>query len=376
MHDVISPDEFNRLVGLLYEGPLENVPWQSFMEALRDLLDAKYCTLILRSPSPDDLGLTINVGPTEAKAVAAYSEYYYSIDPFVGLPRNKVVTIQEFMTLDGWVQSEFYQQFNQPFDILHILGADLRTADGVESRLRLCRARHQEDFDTRAKAICELMLPHLERSIQLHHRINRIESERNVYAGAVDQLAVGAIILDEKGKVLETSQVARNLLDAQDGIRLKYGILHVGTNTDTAELRRMIAESLRAQGRAEPTLVKALRIARPSGRTDLGIVVRSIPPSEWSEGKSCPAAVIFISDPEQEAQAPQEVVRQLFGLTPAETSLALLLANGLTLQEASEDLDISRNTARAHLRSIFSKTGVTRQTMLVRLILKSVASLG
>ncbi|MFK0573079.1 helix-turn-helix transcriptional regulator [Endozoicomonas sp.] len=50
--------------------------------------------------------------------------------------------------------------------------------------------------------------------------------------------------------------------------------------------------------------------------------------------------------------------------------------NGLTLDEASETLFISRNTARVHLRSIFSKTGVTRQTMLVRLILKSVAPLG
>ncbi|MCY1183803.1 hypothetical protein D3C76_1770240 [compost metagenome] len=54
----------------------------------------------------------------------------------------------------------------------------------------------------------------------------------------------------------------------------------------------------------------------------------------------------------------------------------MLLANGLTLDEASEELGISRNTSRAHLRSTFSKTGVTRQTMLVRLILRSVATLG
>ena len=38
--------------------------------------------------------------------------------------------------------------------------------------------------------------------------------------------------------------------------------------------------------------------------------------------------------------------------------------------EAAAELNIRKNTARAHLRSIFSKTGVTRQTMLVRLLLK------
>ncbi|MGH8464109.1 MAG: helix-turn-helix transcriptional regulator, partial [Pseudomonas sp.] len=34
-----------------------------------------------------------------------------------------------------------------------------------------------------------------------------------------------------------------------------------------------------------------------------------------------------------------------------------------------------RNTARAHLRSIFSKTGVRRQTELVRIMLNSVVAL-
>ena len=53
----------------------------------------------------------------------------------------------------------------------------------------------------------------------------------------------------------------------------------------------------------------------------------------------------------------------------------VLLADGLSLDEASEALGMSRNTARTHLRSIFSKTGVSRQTLLVRLILKSVAQL-
>ena len=96
----------------------------------------------------------------------------------------------------------------------------------------------------------------------------------------------------------------------------------------------------------------------------------------FNEGKLCPSVAIFISDPEQESSAPQEIVKALFDLTPAEAQLAMLLANGLTLDEASDALGISRNTARAHLRSTFSKTGVTRQTMLVRLILRSVATLG
>ena len=56
-------------------------------------------------------------------------------------------------------------------------------------------------------------------------------------------------------------------------------------------------------------------------------------------------------------------------------ALALLLANGFTLDEAAVELGIRKNTIRAHLRSIFAKTGVRRQTTLIHLLLSSVASI-
>ena len=54
----------------------------------------------------------------------------------------------------------------------------------------------------------------------------------------------------------------------------------------------------------------------------------------------------------------------------------MYLTDGYSLDETADLMNIRRNTARTHLRSIFSKTGVTRQTMLVRLMLKSVFTLG
>ncbi|CAI8692931.1 hypothetical protein EMIT0111MI5_10306 [Burkholderia sp. IT-111MI5] len=50
--------------------------------------------------------------------------------------------------------------------------------------------------------------------------------------------------------------------------------------------------------------------------------------------------------------------------------------NGLTLEQAAEEPGISKNTARTHLRAIFSKTGATRQATLVRILLGSVVPLG
>lgn len=54
------------------------------------------------------------------------------------------------------------------------------------------------------------------------------------------------------------------------------------------------------------------------------------------------------------------------GITPAELRLLERFQDGRSLREAATDLGISYHTARNHLRSIFDKFGVNRQSELVR----------
>ena len=120
----------------------------------------------------------------------------------------------------------------------------------------------------------------------------------------------------------------------------------------------------------------AMAITRPSGRCSLSIVIRPVPGSR-SAGQQHPAMAVFLRDPEScVARSALEVVRRLYGLSRMEASVAMALGDGLTLDETAEKLGITRNTARTYLRIIFCKTGVTRQTMLVRKLLSSVATLG
>lgn len=372
----LTLEDFSELVGQLYQGPMENIPWVTFLNQLNRLLDSKYVTFILRPPSSQVDGLMVSTNGTSSEATNSYNKHFYALDPFIGLPNSEVVALSDYLPEAELRQSEFFRNFLEPVDVFHILGVDINTSDGAQCRLRISRGRDDPPFVSAEKTLLARFIPHLEQSIRVHMQLNRIEIERNLYAGAVDQMAVGTIILDETGKVLQTNQVAERLLQEKDGIKQVNDGLQVGSARDTQEFRRLVRQAMLSQKGNQATVVEAMRVTRPSGRADLGIIVRSVPLAAWSEGKQCPAVVIFISDPEQQSSAPQEIVRALFDFTPAETQLAMLLANGLTLDEASEELGISRNTSRAHLRSTFSKTGVTRQTMLVRLILRSVATLG
>jgi len=72
----------------------------------------------------------------------------------------------------------------------------------------------------------------------------------------------------------------------------------------------------------------------------------------------------------------KKVLQQLFSFTRAEARLALGLAKGKRLEDVEAELNITHNTARAHLRSMFVKADVNRQSELVHVLANSVAPLG
>jgi DNA-binding CsgD family transcriptional regulator len=375
----VDVGQFSALMARVYQGPLETVPWSGALELVRQHLDASYTTLILRSPSSDRRGLMVHASENGAGTPneSSYNDYYYSLDPFVGLPADRVVTVDEVFGETGWLSSELYKQFLKPTDVRYIMGADLRTESGVECRFRVCRKHGTAHFSARDKAFCALLLPHLRRAVELHSRLDVVESERTLYASAIDRMLVGMVTLDESGAIMSTNSVADEILAEADGLRIAHGNVEAMDNQENRTLQRLIRHAMMGHFGTAGPLVEAMPVTRSGDRPKLGVLVRTVPLSDWSEdNRRRPATVLFLRDPDRKSQRSQEIVRKLFDLTPAETSLALLLTNGLTLEEAAEELGISKNTARAHLRSIFSKTGVTRQATLVRILLGSVVPLG
>ncbi len=369
----ITPD-VSELLASIYEGPLEAEPWQSFLVLLRSVMGANSATLVLKPPSTSERGV-LRIDGGRMEGVARYQESLFAMDPFLHIPPGEVKTLLELIPEEEWVASELYKVCMEPAGFYDSLGVDMHVPGEMEAGLRVTRDKTSPRFTDNDKAFMRDIVGHLERAIRIHVRMNKIESERALYAGAVDQLSLATILLDEKGAVLSCNRMAEQLLAREPELQVNNGYLQVGDEATTTELQRLIGLVLEQQQHGGPAVIEAMRIRRDGDYADLGVAVRPVPMNEWSEGRSVPTVAIFISDPDFGAEAPVQVITRLFGFTPTEAQLSLLLAEGLSLDEASQALGISRNTARTHLRSVFNKTGVSRQTLLVRLILKSVAQL-
>ncbi|WP_373376144.1 helix-turn-helix transcriptional regulator [Cupriavidus nantongensis] len=372
-------DQFSKLLALLYEGPMEDIPWSRALEAIRTGLRANYVTLILRSPASGRSGLMVHASAqgTVLPGEASYNNYYFALDPFVNLPTDRIVTVDELVGDSHWRSSDMYKQFHQPFDVGYMMGADLRTEDGVECRLRICRSHQGTNFSDADKAACGALLPHLKRAVRLHSRFDIANAERKLYVNAFDRMLVGTIMLDESGAVMQTNPLADEIFAENDGMRRRGATLELKYQTEDRKFQKLVRQALAERAANASSVVHAVAVSRPSGKPRLGVLIRNIPLGEGPEDTlRRPACAIFVRDPARKSLASQELVGKLFAFTPAESSLALALTNGLTLEEAGEELGISKNTARAHLRAIYAKTGVTRQATLVGSILNSVFSLG
>jgi DNA-binding CsgD family transcriptional regulator len=63
-----------------------------------------------------------------------------------------------------------------------------------------------------------------------------------------------------------------------------------------------------------------------------------------------------------------KMVQGIYGLSKSQTEIAKKFSQGLDLDAAAEALEITKNTARTHLRRVYEKVGVNSQVELIRLI--------
>lgn len=87
------------------------------------------------------------------------------------------------------------------------------------------------------------------------------------------------------------------------------------------------------------------------------------------------AAAVFVN-PKADDTASARAVATTFGLTPTETRVLTRILMGSTVAEAAAGLGIAPTTARTHLDRVFAKTGVSRQSELIRLAAQITSAVG
>lgn len=190
-------------------------------------------------------------------------------------------------------------------------------------------------------------------------------------AGALDLIAVGVVLTDRSRQVVFANRAARRLAGEDDGVAI--GTTLQPASPDAAgRLRAALRRVTELAGCGTEEQI-GLSLPRPSGRRDLLAIVCALP-QEAATGDDGPTSIVFLSDPDRRPTFSDAFIGPLFGLTSAESQLALALAEGKRREDIAREFGISQTTVAFHMRNLFQKTGTHRQADLVALLLVGLAA--
>ena len=281
----------------------------------------------------------------------------------VGLPiirRKGIVVDQDFVTPDFVARSDYYRGFLDKFN--NNWSATIGFTDPTDEwTLGFQRGRKQGPFEQNEQDDLVRLAGPLSQAAALARSISYANA-----AGALDayeSVGCASFLLNHLGRVVRHNAQAELLLG--DGLQLSNGALKCVHPVDTSALENLI-DSYRRHAMhlsKEPFVVARRKFKRP-------LFIRAISLSGLAAMSFSYARIILlISDMDKRPPVSSaETLMQVFALTASEATLVVNLCKEMPLSEVADTMNISFETARTHLKHIFSKTRTSRQQELLMLV--------
>jgi DNA-binding response OmpR family regulator/DNA-binding CsgD family transcriptional regulator len=238
----------------------------------------------------------------------------------------------------------------------------LSATDAASHEILMKPFRPAELLEAVERYIGSAKAPHLERAMLLHQKVTRNRLESYATAALLRQVSFGVIVADAAGRVVTMNRTAERIIAARDGLTLEDGVLTPVRSFERAKLSKALAEPTQAGG--------TFLVGRPSGRLPYAFLIMPLLTElrQMVDARR-PIAMILVTDFDIRVEIRAVMLRELFGFTGAEAELAVAMAQGRDLRQIASETGRALPTLRSHLSAMFEKTGVKRQTDIVRLVL-------
>jgi DNA-binding CsgD family transcriptional regulator len=212
-----------------------------------------------------------------------------------------------------------------------------------------------------------LLASHLRRAITISDLLDMRTLEAGALKSTLDGVTLGVVIVADDSHILHANDAARAMFKVGAPVQAMNGFLVAEARGASEELSRAIAIARRTE-----TSLGATGFNVPLIRNDGPPAMAHVLPLSHGDIRTRliprAAAAVFITLSETVPSSDIAGVAAAYNLTRAESRLLTELAKGHTLTEALVGLGIGEPTAKTQLRSIFAKTGVSRQAELIDLI--------
>ncbi|WP_147361503.1 helix-turn-helix transcriptional regulator [Dichotomicrobium thermohalophilum] len=219
--------------------------------------------------------------------------------------------------------------------------------------------QEQEDLE-------KTVLHHTFLALRIARKVEDLRDQGWAAEAGLGRLAIGLILVNCDKQARPINDEARAIL-AKGDLELRNGRLTTADKRARLQLESLLDGLTDEDGDRPTGGGVTIRRMNEYALQIWGVPLRHEERS-LLDPRERPRGLLFVIDPERAPSTPTHLLMEAFGLTRAETSRTLALLLGETVDEYCERTGISRNTARTHMRAIFDKLGINKQTELIRLL--------
>ena len=366
-------DSFQTVVGKVYEAALGEVPWVSVASMINNLVRTHGHSLTCVEPNH---GRRFRIHFTRffvgqerrPDLEQSYFADYYARDEAVprlhGLRGHELVYKADLYTDEEKRTSAAYNRFRRVHRTESGLFVGIDGMDGCGLIMSFANSTEGDGWGWGQIRTIRRLAPHMRHFARVRRALADARASRASFAGLLDNKGLGLIQLDRRGRILEANDLARDLLLEGDGLHDRHGELEAGHREEHEELRRLLARALPVSGTNGAG--GSMKITRGNDRAPL---VLEVHPGGRLDAALRPGALVLIVDSARRPRVSSSLLTRLSSLTPTESRVAVAIAAGQTVVGTARELGCAEGTVRTHLKRVYRKLGIRKQTELVRRVL-------
>lgn len=366
--DVLGRPAYDALVGMLYDGVLDDAAWEHALTGFNHWVGGiGYHSVTWDRANHRALRDSTSLD-APAEIMREFIEKLAPTDPRVPLllrsPVSAPLRCHEHLSERYVAHSELFNDFLIPNGVRYTYGFHMDGTPGTSELLGIFRAPSEHPFEQSDDAPeLALITQHLGRAAKLRANTRGWQLQASLGVSVLDLLELAIVVLDADGHARYLNAAAHQMLQHTRALRVQGGKLKAHAPADEQALHKL----LKLASGAMP-VAGSHRLMADAQRqwviTALPLRASHAAAAPWQR----PMVMLTIGELDRRVAISPYTLKVLFSLSPAEARLALALAEGKELAQYAQEAGVAINTARTQLRHVFDKTGCRRQGDLLRLL--------
>lgn len=370
-----QPDPFARLVTSIHEAALDDACWPATSALIDEACGSQGNGLMVGEGSEDRsraiyLGLYYR-GERRQDLERDYLESYYHWDERVPrvrtLPDSHLARVADLYTQEELKASPTFNEYLPRSNGQD--GLNIRLDGPPDSRIVVIfrNPAASDGWQSDQLETIRCLLPHVRQFVRVRQALAGADALGSSLTDVLDNNRVGVVHLDRRGRIVGANDRALSVLRQGDGLADRGGFLRARRPEDNARLEKFLASALLPSGMGAASA--SMSVERPSNLPRLALHISPVPAGTVEYGAQRVAALVLIGEPGSRPRIDPDLLAETLCMTPMESRVAALLAEGRSIRDIAAAMKRQQSSIRAHVKRMFRKQGVARQSELVRLVL-------